>query len=148
MRAPGMSSQPMPADGSARRADWPTWMAGTACCVVGLLIAFHPTLLSGFGRVQEELGDTRLVQWFLEHCWRWVIRDPQHRHFFYPPMFFPARNTLAYSETMLGSAPAFFLWRALGFPSDTSFQLWQLTVSVLNFAAALRFLRGGVRPGP
>ena len=48
--------------------------------------------------MQEERGDTRLVQWFLEHDWRWLIRDPQHLRFFDPPMFFPAPNTLASME--------------------------------------------------
>lgn len=88
------------------------------------------------------------MQWFLEHDWRWLIRDPQHLRFFDPPMFFPAPNTLAYSETMLGAAPAYFLWRALGLPSDTSFQLWQLTVGALDFAAAMLFFRSGLRLRP
>jgi hypothetical protein len=124
------------------------WVAAITCCAVGLVIAFHPTLLSGLDRVQEELGDTRLVQWLLEHNWRWVVGDPQHRRYFDPPMFFPAVNTLAYSESMLGSAPLYFVWRGLGLASDTSFQLWQLAVSVLNFAAAILFLREGLRLGP
>ena len=145
---PDASLNAAPASSSAQFGAGTTWIAAIVCCIAGMLIAFHPTLLSGLGRVQEELGDTRLVQWFLEHNWRWVIQDPQHRQFFDPPMFFPAPNTLAYSETMLGSAPAYFVWRALGFASDTSFQLWQLTVSALNFAATMLFFRSGLRLRP
>lgn len=125
-----------------------TWVAAILIGAAGLLIAHHPTLLSRFGRVQNEVGDTRFVNWLLEHNWRWLVRDPAHLHYFDPPMFHPAANTLAYSESLLGSAPAYFLWRALGFETDTSYQLWHLTVSTLNFAAMLLFLRRGLRLGP
>ena len=125
-----------------------TWASAILIGAAGLLIAHHPTLLSGFGRVQGELGDTRFVNWLLEHNWRWLIRDPAHLRYFDPPMFHPAPNTLAYSESLLGSAPAYLLWRALGFEPDTSFQLWHLTVSALNFASAMLFLRRGLRLGP
>lgn len=117
-------------------------------CAAGLLIAFHPTLLSRFARVQEDIGDTRFNHWLLEHGWLWLRRDPAHLRLFDPPMFYPARNTLAYSDLLLGAAPVYWLWRAIGFAPDTSLQLWQLATSILNFAAALWALRGGLRLRP
>lgn len=124
------------------------WLSALSLGVAGLVMCFHPTLFSRFARVQEEIGDTRFNAWLLEHAWRWAIRDPIHLHFFDPPMDFPARNTLAYSDTLLGSAPLYFLWRALGFAADTSFQLWEMTASAANFAAALLFFRRGLRLAP
>jgi hypothetical protein len=49
---------------------------------------------------------------------------------------------------MLGTAPLYWCWRACGFPPDTSFQLWMLVVSSLNFLATYLLLRRGFLLGP
>ena len=40
--------------------------------LIGLLVAFYPMLLSGFALVPGDLGDARLINFVLEHDWRWL----------------------------------------------------------------------------
>jgi hypothetical protein len=63
-------------------------------------------------------------------------------------MFHPAPNTGAYSDVLLGVAPFYWAWRAAGFPPDTSFQLWMLTVAALNFALAHLMLQRALALSP
>jgi hypothetical protein len=79
--------------------------------LAGLAMAFHPTLLSGFSRLQTDLGDTRLNNYLLEHGWRWLSGDPDVR-LWHPTFFYPAPNALAYSDLCCRRAP--LPWRALG----------------------------------
>ncbi len=112
--------------------------------VAGLLLAFYPTILSGFRRLQVDEADTRFNNYLLEHSYRWVTRDPLHSYLWDPPFFYPANNVLAYGDTLLTVAPLYWIWRALRFAPDVAFGLWMITVSVLNFAAAWLLLRHAV----
>jgi hypothetical protein len=100
-------------------------------------------LLTGLGRMQTDPVDTRLINYILEHTYRWVQRYPEHRSFWDPPFFYPARNVLAYSDLLLGAAPVYWAWRALGLVPDTAFQAWMISLSALNFAVAYGLLRRG-----
>ena len=118
-------------------------LVALAAWAVGMLLQFHPMLLSGLHRMQSDWGDTRLNNYILEHGYRWLLGWPGHERFWSPPVFFPAPNTAAYSDVLLGVAPFYWPWRLLGFAPDTAFQLWMLTVGTLNFASAyLLFARG------
>jgi hypothetical protein len=113
--------------------------------VAGLVMAYHPMLLTALDSIQTDPGDNRFLNYMLEHSLRWLLGTHLHRDFWSPPFFFPVRNVGAYSETLAGSAPFYWLWRALGLPPDTSFQLWMFTASFLNYAlwfALLRFRLG------
>lgn len=103
-------------------------------------MAFHPTILSGFSRMQWDPGDTRFLVYTLEHSYRWIAGWPHHESFWDPPIFFAAKNAASYSETLITVAPLFWVWRVVGFPFDTSFQLWMITAGVVNFWAAYLFL--------
>jgi hypothetical protein len=107
----------------------------------GMALAHHSMIFSGLGRVQGNLGVPRLYVYMMEHEYRWLRGDPLHARFWDPPMFHPAANTAAYSETMLGVAPLYWAWRVIGVPIDVASPLWLLTVSSLNFLAASFFLR-------
>jgi Ig-like domain from next to BRCA1 gene len=109
-----------------------------------LLLAHNPILLSGFARTQNDLGDTRFNHYILEHGLRWLLQRPGHESFWDPPFFFPAYNVAAYSDVLATALPLYALWRALGFLPDTSFQLWLLSLTALNFAAAWALLRRGL----
>ena len=63
-------------------------------------------------------------------------------------MFFPAPNTAAYSDALLGVAPFYWPWRAMGIAPDTSFQLWMLAVATANYLAALALFARGFRCRP
>jgi hypothetical protein len=116
----------------------------------GIVSAFSPTLRSGFRLLQTDQGDTRLVNYILEHSYRWAIGWLTFRpiSLWDQPMFFPTANVAAYSEVLLGSAPIYWLFRALRFEPDTSMQLWMIAVLTVNFAAMDLFLRRCLRLKP
>lgn len=107
----------------------------------GMLVAFRPMLLSRLARMQTDWGDTRLNNYILEHGWRWLAGVPGHERFWSPPVFYPAPNTFAYSDVLLGVAPPYWALRALGVAPDTAFQLWMLVMATLNYVVAALFLR-------
>ena len=130
---------------------WRRWTGFTALegagfsfvLLLGLVAVFHPALFSGFRLMMTDPGDTRFVQYLFEHSWLWVTQVGGHESYWDAPFFHPVANAMAYSETMLGTAPVYWLFRALRFPPDTAFPLWQLSVFSLNFTAMWALLRRG-----
>ena len=112
---------------------------------VGMIMMHYPMIASGLARVQTDVGDTRLIQYFLEHNYRWFRGDPDHARIWDPPFFYPARNVAAHSDTMMAAAPLYGAFRAAGLAPDTSFQLWMMAISALNYAAAFHLLRRRIR---
>ncbi len=112
--------------------------------MLGVFIAHHPMILSGFRRIQTDLADSRFIHYLLEHGFRWALREPAHRDFWSPPFFYPEPNAAAYSDALLGVGPVYWLWRALGASPDRAFALWMLSMSALNYAAGLLLFRRGL----
>jgi hypothetical protein len=111
--------------------------------MIGVLMAHHPMVLSGFRRIQTDIGDSRLLHYILEHGYLWVRRAPTHQEFWSPPFFHPTPNVASYSDTLLSTGPVYWLWREMGASPDLSFGLWMVSMSVLNYAAGLLlFTRG------
>src|SRR4051794_33065863 len=106
----------------------------------GLATAFHPMIRSGFTLLQTDPGDTLLNHYILEHTWRWAGGHPGSESLWSPPCFFPAGGTLAYSENLLGTAPAYWLFR-LGLDELPAYQAWMLAVAGLTYAAMAWTLR-------
>jgi hypothetical protein len=125
---------------AARFAPWATWL-------VGMLAAFYPALLSGFRQVQVNHGDPRLVNYLLEHTFLWLTGRPGHESFWSPPVFHPALHVGAYSDTVVGAAPFYWLWRFAGFEGGVALQLWVMTCFALNFWLAFLFLSRCLRSG-
>jgi hypothetical protein len=115
--------------------------------LLGLVMAHHPMVVSGFRRIQTDLGDTRFNHYLLEHAYRWVQREPRHRDFWSPPFFYPVKNVAAYSDVLVAAAPVYWLWRALGASPDLSFGWWMVAMSALNYAAGLLFFKRGLEFG-
>jgi hypothetical protein len=110
---------------------------------LGVVIAHHPMIVSGFRRIQTDLADTRLIHYLLEHGYLWAQRDPEHLDFWSPPFFYPLKNVAAYSDLLLSVGPVYWLWRVLGASPDLSFGLWMISMSALNYAAGLLLFRNG-----
>jgi hypothetical protein len=108
---------------------------------LGLIMAYFPMIFSGLRLMQTDPGDTRLNNYILEHCYLWLTGSPIHSSFWDPPFFYPVKNVLAYGDVLLGSAPIYWLFRALELFPDTAYQFWMFAVSTLNFAAAYLWLR-------
>ncbi|HZE97369.1 MAG TPA: hypothetical protein VE981_10115 [Planctomycetota bacterium] len=110
----------------------------------GLSLAHGPMIASGLGRVQGDLGDPRLQHYMLEHGYRWMARDPVHSRFWDAPIFYPAPNASAYSDTLIGALPLYAIWRIAGVPADIAFPLFILMASSVNFGCAFLLLRSGL----
>ena len=67
------------------------------CSGSGLLIAFQPTIASGFTSLQTDPGDTLLNHYILEHTWKCLTDSHYSGTLWSPPCFFPVQGTLAYS---------------------------------------------------
>jgi hypothetical protein len=76
----------------------------------------------------------------LEHAYLWLAGAPGHSDFWSPRFFYPTENAAAYSDLFLSVAPIYGVGRLLHFPPDTSFQIWMITTSALNYLVALHFL--------
>ncbi|BAY31819.1 hypothetical protein NIES2107_37050 [Nostoc carneum NIES-2107] len=103
-------------------------------CILGIFIAFYPTIISKFTLLQSDPGDTRLNNYFLEHSFQLLTNKAYVGDLWSPAFFYPYKNVLAFSENLLGSAPIYWLFR-LFFSADSSFQIWMIAVSILCFAS-------------
>lgn len=108
---------------------------------LGLLVAHHPMIITGLARIQGDTGDTRLINYILEHGYRWLMSKPGHESLWDPAFYYPVKNALAYSDTLLGVLPFYAIWRIVGIQPDTAFQLWWLTISSLNYLVVYFFIR-------
>ncbi|MDB5352013.1 MAG: hypothetical protein JWN86_3260 [Planctomycetota bacterium] len=112
---------------------------------IGLFMANSPMILSKLGAVQTDLGDSRLINYILEHSYLWIRADPGHREFWSPPFFYPARNVAAYSDVLLTVSPIYWGFRGVGAAPDTAFQLWMIAISAVNFLVGYLVFRRGMR---
>ncbi len=123
----------------------PAMVAG-AFWILGLLLAFHPMLLTGLARMQGAPVDTRANNYILESEYRWATSAGQ-RNLWDPGFFHPVPDVAAFSDVELGALPYYAVWRGLGQPYDTAFQLWCVTVLSLDFAMFWLFLRNVIGAG-
>ena len=119
------------------------WVLPVAVGTVGLFMAHHPMILSRMALIQTDPGDSRLINYILEHTYRWAHREAGHRDFWSPPFFFPATNVGAYSDVLLTIGPIYWMLREFGMATDSAFQGWMMIISALNFGTALVLFRRG-----
>ncbi|MEL6553435.1 MAG: hypothetical protein AAFQ63_08250 [Cyanobacteria bacterium J06621_11] len=110
----------------------PTLLSLVIFCGIGVVMMYHSTIFSGFSRMQTDIGDTRLNNYFLEHSFQWLINRDYTGGLWAPSFFHPATDVLAYSDNLFGAAPVYWLFRVVA-PAPLAFQLWMIAVSVLNF---------------
>jgi len=122
-------------------ADAGLFLAPALAVVASLLLAHHRLLASGLARVPGDAGDVRFVHYCIEHTWVWLVGHPLHRRFWELPFFHPAPDVGAYSDVLLGVAPPYWLFRALGAGPDRAYALWLLTTTALNAAVGTWALR-------
>jgi hypothetical protein len=108
--------------------------------VFGILTTFYPTLISRFSRLQPDPGDTRFVNYVLEHSFQLLANRDYVGELWSPPFFYPLKNVLAFSENMFGSAPFYWLFRSFS-PTAFAFQLWMITVLALCFVCFALLMR-------
>jgi hypothetical protein len=108
--------------------------------LAGMILTFHPTLFSGFQRMQPDPGDMVLNHYFLEHTYHWAFDSSYKYTFWSPGFFYPVPDTFTYSETLIGVAPLYWLFRTV-FAEELSSQLWMLSLCLLNYASMAIVLR-------
>jgi hypothetical protein len=86
-----------------------------------------------------DLGDGRFNLYLLEHAYKFFTGEISN--FWDAPFMYPESNVISFSDNLLGSAPFYSLFRLLGFDVYLSYQLWFVTVSVLNYLTAYYFLK-------
>ena len=123
-----------------RLAPWCLW-------ALGIAITFRPALWSAFRLLQIGPGDPRLINYLLEHSWRFVLRQRGHTSLWDPPFYYPVEGVGAYTDTMLGAVAPFGLLRALGLEPGPAFQLWIMTALSLAFLATYLLLARGLGLG-
>lgn len=113
--------------------------------IVGILSTFWPTISSSFRLMQTDPGDTRFNNYILEHEYQFMRGNPFHADFWSPPMFWPQKNTLAYSDLLIGVAPFYWIFRVFRFAPDTSYQLWMIFMAALDYISTYVLFRKVVR---
>ena len=81
--------------------------------------------------VPGDLGDSRFVNYLLEHGFKWV--SGQTVSFWNAPFMQPFPNTLALSDTLIGTQCFYFPWRLMGFSIETSYQFWWICICGCNY---------------
>lgn len=106
---------------------------------IGMYLVPLQMIHSDFSLIPGDLNDSRLNNYFLEHGYKWMTG--QEKSFWNAPFFYPAVNTMAFSENHLGTLPLYALFRFLHFDRETSYQLWFLALFALNYFSCAWILR-------
>lgn len=112
----------------------------TLVLLAGLNILFWPMIFSGCTRLQDNPVDTLLNHYILEHTWVCISKPGYVGDFWNPPFFYPATNVLAYSETLVGVAPIYWLFRVF-FSELFAYQLWIMTMASGTYIGTVWALR-------
>jgi hypothetical protein len=81
--------------------------------------------------IPGDLGDSRFINYLLEHGYRWITGDVPA--FWDAGFMYPFHNTIALSDSMLGTVPLYAVWRFFGFSPESSYQLWWILICTLNY---------------
>ncbi len=109
--------------------------------LIGAFVFHRYSLLTGLDRVQADTGDSRFVAFLLEH-WNNALHGRAAWNS--PPIFWPERNTLAYSELLVGMGVIHTALRTvLGVFAAMNLQL--ILLSLATFASTYLLLVRGFR---
>lgn len=108
--------------------------------LLGVFMAFYPTITSGFSKMQSDPTDTRLNNYFLEHSFQLVFNRDYAGSLWSPNFFYPFKKALTLSDNLWGTAPLYWLFRGFSSP-DVSLQLWMIGITLLCFSSFVFVLR-------
>lgn len=117
---------------------WPFWL--------GLLAGLFSFTLGIVGydlsHFPGDFGDARFNAYILEHAHQYfVLQSTPTEGFWNAPFMYPAINMITYSDNLLGTFPIFSFFRLIGCDVYRSFQLWYVSLTILNYTAAFYFLK-------
>lgn len=92
-----------------------------------------------FSKVPGDLGDARFNNYILEHGHKYL--EGKVKNYWDAPFMYPYENVIAFSDNLLGTVPVYSAFRMLGFDRETGYQLWLLTLFILNFICCFWVLK-------
>lgn len=104
-------------------------------------LAVVPINLTGWGLdyFPGDIGDSRFNLYILEHGYKFLTG--QISDYWNAPFMYPEPNVISYSDNLLGTVPLYGLFRLLGFKIFTAFQLWFISLFVLNYTCFYFFAK-------
>lgn len=115
------------------------WVVAITLFAVGLVSV--PLAIYGPDRalIPGDRGDARFNNYILEHGHRWMTG--QEDSFWDAPFMYPWKNTVAFSDSHLGTMPFYAAMRSMGLSREGAFQGWLLLMFALNYWLCLLALR-------
>ncbi len=107
--------------------------------IIGILLLAYP-MITNRALLPGDLADTRFIHYLLEHGWLWIHQEELHTNLWNMPIFYDYKNTLAYSDFMLGAMAIYIPIRELFNPHD-SLRIWFFIVCILNYLSMFFLLR-------
>jgi hypothetical protein len=102
--------------------------------VVGVWLFPLDILQRDLSVMPGDKGDSRFNNYILEHGYNFITGKTTN--YWDAPFMYPEKNAIAYSDNLLGTVPLYSLFRIMKCDRETSFQLWFLSLFVLNFICA------------
>lgn len=107
----------------------------------GIFYFFGDIFLSNWDKIPGSIIDGNLINYILEHINLYVTgANPLHSTLWNMPIFYPAQNVLAFSDSMLSIAPLYVLLRFV-FDPYISFSMTVILICVLNYTLFYFILR-------
>ncbi len=86
-----------------------------------------------------DLGDSRFNLYILEHGYKFLTG--QIGEYWNAPFMYPDPNVISYSDNLLATVPLYGFFRILGFEIFTAFQLWFVSLFILNYTCFYFFAK-------
>jgi len=107
------------------------WLIPFLLLAAGIYLVPVKIFKSDFSKVPGDYGDARFNNYILEHGYRYITGKTDR--YWDAPFLFPYKNTIALSDNLLGTVPVYSVFRIAGYDRETAYQLWLLTMFMLNY---------------
>lgn len=109
------------------------------CLLLGLIFITGNILGLRLEFIPGDFIDGRFNNYILEHGFSYLGGNlPSYWN---APFIYPEKEVITYSDNLLGTVPIYAIFRWFGAPFDTAFQLWTVTITILNFIACAILLQ-------
>ena len=99
--------------------------------LVGLYLFPFSIVDCDFSRIPGDKGDARFNNYILEHGYKYFKGEV--KSYWDAPFMYPYKNTIAFSDNLLGTLPVYAFFRSQHCDRETAFQWWFITLFALNF---------------
>jgi hypothetical protein len=101
--------------------------------IAGIYFGVIPYFHLDLSRIPGDYGDARFNNYILEHGY--LFFTGKISEYWNAPFFYPFKNVIALTDNLLGSLPIYVIFRSFAFDRETAFQLWLITICILNYWA-------------